>query len=63
MKLNKELNIVGGIVFILLFAIGASETGYEEMGRNLLPIFLMLFGVLGLLTQFVLFNISLMTKK
>lgn len=63
MELNKELNVIAFVIFILVFSIGASETGYTNMGDNLVSIFLMLFGVLGIITQFVLLNISLMIKK
>lgn len=63
MKLHKELNIIAGGVFLLVFAIGASEAVYTHMVDNLVSIFLMLFGVLGLISQFVLLNISLSTKK
>jgi hypothetical protein len=63
MELNKELNIAGVIVFIIFFAIGVSETGYQNIGDNFPGMIMMLFGALGLLSQFVLLNISLMIKK
>lgn len=65
MKLNKAvvLNTLAATIFVIAFIIGIFETGYETMSYNLVGIFFMLFGVLGLLSQFILINISLMLKK
>ena len=62
MKLNKEFNIVGAIFFIALLFAGGSETGYQNIGDNIPGFILMLLGGLGLLSQFILYNISLMKK-
>lgn len=65
MKVDKVfvVNILAMIVFVMAFIVGIFETGYQEMGYNLVGIFLMLFGVLGLISQFIVINISLLLKK
>ena len=62
MKLNKEINIVCAIVFIMLIIVGGSETGYSSYGANIPGLFMMMFGGIGLLSQFILLNISLAKK-
>ena len=63
MDLHKKVNQVALFGFVMLFMFGASETGYHTMGDNLVGLMLMIFGVLGLLIQFVFLNISLMNRK
>jgi uncharacterized membrane protein len=65
LKVDKVfvVNILAMIVFVMAFIVGIFETGYQEMGYNLVGIFLMLFGVLGLISQFIVINISLLLKK
>lgn len=50
-------NVVSFVGFIIIFFIGASETGYQNVGDNLPWFVLMLFGALGILIQFTLLNI------
>jgi hypothetical protein len=57
-----RLNVLAFALFVFIFAFGATEIGYSNVGDNALGFVLMMFSSLGILSQFKLGNIYLYQK-